>query len=1000
MSSKTKDINTKYELEYKKLNKAQKEAVDSIEGPVMVVAGPGTGKTQILALRIGNIIKTGAAEADSILCLTFTRSGVKAMKKRLEDYLGTVSNGVQISTFHSFANELVEKHFTLLGFSAMPKLLEEDESVFLVDEIMQNNEWEYLRPRSNPTLYFNDLKQLISILKRERLSPVEFLSYVESDIKSLKTDPDSVSTRGESKGKLKKEIEKKIEALERTREVVKFYEIYEEKKREEGFMDYDDVLEYAVKLVEDYDDVRADVYEESLYVLVDEHQDSSGVQNNFLKAVWKDQENPNIFVVGDDRQLIYAFSGAKLSYFEEFANFFGKAKLITLIENYRSTENILDLADNLLSSSISKEKLHSNVDGGEKISLNEYVYPRDEIIGAGMYFQNKITLGAKPEDCAILVPKNYHVRSALTTLSNIGLPVSTGKSMSLFGLKETEAFLRVLRIINDPFNSVYLSESLLDSTSGVGVFAAHTFLKSLKADKLTIADFLNNGASDGLFATENEIAKWGNRLKSWVELADYNLPQLVSKIGNELLIDNSPTHEVLLKNVEIVRSFIHLATMFEGKKSNATLKDFLEYLNRLESYGNHVSIATFGAESGIAVMTLHKSKGLEYKNVWIAHMNEEVLMSERKSSFTLPEKIKEHIHERSVENAKRELYVAITRARENCVISYAGENYSGGEMALAEIIKELPGVHFIKKDKEESEKEILASSIGARVFTNFAQKVQGDILEEIKNFVKENYKDSKVSVSLLNNFFDCPWKWYFRNFLRLPEVKGTSLALGSAVHSTIEFILKNKSLPSSAEIKDKIFYELAREGVKDAKEVKRLSLEANKAVKNWVENYYKTLSHDYDSERSIQFRDEKHKDLLIYGKLDLTERDTYGAITITDFKTGKPKTKSEIEKMDEEGRLSSYMRQLAMYSYLVSGAEKGKEVIASRLLFLEADPKDKNALYSTHVERDAIDLLKRDIDDYVKNLEDGSWTGMVCHFKSWGASKDECGYCALAKRII
>ncbi|MEI7709729.1 MAG: ATP-dependent helicase, partial [bacterium] len=744
MSPKVKDQNTEYDLEYKKLNPAQKEAVDSIDGPVMVVAGPGTGKTQILALRIGNIMKSGAAEADSILCLTFTNSGVKAMKQRLEKYLGESANSVRVSTFHAFANELVEKHFTLLGFSAMPKLLEDDESVFLVDEIMQNNEWEYLRPRSNPTMYFNDLKQLISVLKRERLSHEEFLSYVESDIKSLKADPDSISTRGDSKGKLKKEIEKKIEALERTREVVKFYEIYEEKKKSDGFMDYDDVLAYAVKLVEDYDDVRADVYEEFLYVLVDEHQDSSGVQNNFLKAVWKDEEKPNIFVVGDDRQLIYAFSGAKLSYFEEFADFFGKAKLITLTENYRSTSNILDLADNLLSSSISKEKLHSNIENGEKISLNEYMYPRDEIIGAGVYFKNKIANGAEPEDCAILVPKNYHVRSALTTLSNMGLPVSTGKSMSLFGLKETEAFLRVLKIINDPFNPVYLSESLLDSTSGVGVFNAHTFLKSLKADKLTIADFISNGASDGLFATENEIAKWGKLLKSWIELTEYSLPQLMSKVGNEFLIDNSSNHEVLLKNVEIVRSFIHLAMMFEGKKNNATLKDFLEYLNRLESYGNHVSIATFGGEKGIAVMTLHKSKGLEYKNVWIAHMNEEVLMSEKKSSFTLPEKIKEHIHERSVENAKRELYVAITRAKEKCVISYASQGYSGGEMVLTDIIRELPGTHFIKKDKAETEAEILASAMGARMFTHFVQKVEGDILEEIKTFVKENYKDSKV----------------------------------------------------------------------------------------------------------------------------------------------------------------------------------------------------------------------------------------------------------------
>lgn len=999
------DKNDVFTDEYNKLNKAQKEAVDTTEGPVMVVAGPGTGKTQILALRIGNILKKGVAPADSILCLTFTRSGVKAMKNRLEEYIGKESNNVRISTFHSFANDLVEKHFTLLNFKTMPKLLEDDEKIFLADEIMEKNVWEYLRPMSNPTLYFNDLNQLISVLKRERLSPEEFLFQVESDIKNLKNDPDSISTRGESKGKLKKEIEKKIESLGRTREVVKFYELYEQKKIEESFMDYDDVLEYAVRLVEKYDDVRADIYENFLYVLVDEHQDSSGVQNNFLKAVWKDQDKPNIFVVGDDRQLIYAFSGAKLSYFEEFTHFFGKIKLITLVENYRSTSNILDLAEDLLSSSISKEKLRSNTKGKDKILLNEYTYPRDEIIGAGLYFKNKIAQGDKSEDCAILVPKNFHVRNAMQTLSNMGISVSTGKNLQLFNLREAQAFLRVLHIVDDPLNLVLLAESLLDYTSGVEIFEAHTFIKNTKSNKISINELINYGSEGGLFAKislKNGISEWGRNLKSWVLLTDHNFTQLVSVIGNEFLINNSKNHEQLLKNVEIVRSFIHLALTFENKNSQASLKEFLEYLERLQSYGNYGRLATFGANKGVAVMTLHKSKGLEYKNVWIAHMNEETLMSEKKNSFTIPEKVKEHIHKRDVENAKRELYVAITRAKENCVLSYASENYTGGELGLAQIIRELPEHHFVKKYKEETEQEIIASDMGAKIFTHVEPKIDRDILEDIKNFVRENYADSRVSVSLLNNFFECPWKWYFRNFLKLPEVKSTSLALGSAVHSTIEFILKCRSLPSEIEIKERINFKLQSEGLKDEKELERIVKDAEKAVQNWIRNYYEKLEKDYDSERSIQFRDPKYKNLLMSGKIDLTERserDGNRSVIITDFKTGKIKTKNEIEKLDEEGRLSSYMRQLAMYSYLVDGGEKGREVSISRLLFLEGDPKDKNSLYSTFIDQIKIDLLKKDISDYIENLENGSWVDLKCHHKSWGSKKEECEYCELAKRI-
>ncbi len=983
-----------FKKEYKKLNNAQKEAVDTIEGPVMVVAGPGTGKTQILALRIGNILLQTDASADSILCLTFTNSGVKAMKNRLNDYIGPDSEKVRISTFHSFGIELIEKNYLLLGFPMVPKLLSDDEAVFLVDDILQNNVWEHLRPRANPVMYFSDLKQLISILKRESMKPEEFLSYVKDDIEFLKNDESSISTRGESKGQLKKEIQTKLESLERTREVVEFYRIYEEKKREAGFMDYDDILEYTVTLVEEFPDIRADIKEDYQYVLVDEHQDSSGVQNNFLKTVWKDTENPNIFVVGDDRQLIYGFSGAKMSYFEEFAHFFGKAKLVILTENYRSTENILALADDLLKSTITTEKLHSNTNLNYPNTLSEYAFPRDEILGAGLYFKEKIKEGVKPEDCALLVPKNYHVRNAIEILNNMGLPVSAGKNLSFFDVLETQSLMRILNIVSNPFDTVSLSMSLLDKYSGIPTFIAHKFLKSTKNDKLNIEELISHGKGDGLFAKENSISKWGSVLKNYIDtLSNEKLSVVVSTIGNEFLIDKAESHEELIRNVEVVRSFIHLALLFEQKHKNEKLSGFLDYLKRLESYGSHISLASFGSESGVQVMTLHKSKGLEYKAVWVAHMNEEVVMSEKKNSFSLPEKVKIHIAERDIESTKRELYVAITRAKEFCNISYTSENYTGGNMELSQIIRELPQEHFIKKTKEETESDIL--SHGPQIYTANIKKEEGDILEDIKKFVKDNYEESRISVSLLNNFFECPWKWYFRNFLKLPEVKSVSLGLGSAVHSTIEFILKSDTLPKDVDIKEKIKSELEKEGIEEGGELNKLTKDAFSAVSFWVKNYYEHLEKDFTSERSLQFRDSNFSKLLMYGKLDLTERLSNGDVIVTDFKTGGTKTKGVIEKIDEEGRLSSFMRQLAMYSYLVAGAEKGRDVQVSKLLFLEASAGDKNALYSTHVDKEKIDLLLKDIADYDNLLKMGEWVDRPCNFNSFGKGT-VCEYCKRA----
>src|SRR3989338_10704633 len=346
--------------EYKKLNKAQKEAVDTIDGPVMVVAGPGTGKTQILALRVANILTKTDIKADSVLCLTFTNSGVKAMRERLRTYIGVEASKVHISTFHSFGMNMIEKYFRVLDLYEMPQLMDEADSVALSDAILNDNEWNYIRPKSDASRYFNDLKSLISLLKRERVDGETFGDLIKKEISNLKSNPENISSRGATKGELKKDIQKKIEGLERTREAVKFYELYEEMKKSKNFFDYDDVLENLVKIMEVSEEAVFDLREKYQYVLIDEHQDSSGVQNEFLSKVWGGEEKPNIFVVGDDRQLIYGFGGASLEYFENFKHAFGTAKLISLVENYRSTQNILDASHDLLQSSITEGRLKSN----------------------------------------------------------------------------------------------------------------------------------------------------------------------------------------------------------------------------------------------------------------------------------------------------------------------------------------------------------------------------------------------------------------------------------------------------------------------------------------------------------------------------------------------------------------------------------------------------------------------------------------------------------------
>ncbi len=991
-----------FEEALQKLNTQQKQAVESTEGPVMVIAGPGTGKTQVLTLRIAHILNENLSEASGILCLTFTRSGVSAMQERLEKYIGSTARDVRITTFHSFAIDLVEKNYELLDFTHPPKLLDEREAVFLIDELLETHTWEYLTPRIDKTKYFSDLTNLISFLKRELITPIDFKLEIESEIAELRADPENISSRGPTKGQLKKEIEKRIDSLNRTAEIVTFYTEYEKLKKENNFMDYNDVLEYAVTLVSDYEDVRSLVQESYLYVLVDEHQDSNNIQNSFLKAVWADRENPveqpNIFVVGDDRQLIYGFSGANIDYFTDFQTSFGDAKKIVLSENYRSTKPILALADDILKSSLATESLSSNTLGLDKITLSEFEYTRDELIGAGLYFKKVIASGVDPKQCALLLPKNKHVKNATTLFRSMGLPVVSEQHVSLLNTPQAESMMRVLQCIVDPTDHVLLCELMLDETSLIPPITAHTFLKNLKkGTELTVDMIAHAGDHDGLFGEENPIALFGKKLKTWIETLTHEpLTHVVSIIGNELLIEEAQTHDRLLLAIEIVRTYIHSATLFEEKQQTKKLRDFLEYFTRLKLYGNQVSIAHLGAKEGISINTFHKSKGLEYEYVWIAHVNEEILMSEKTTAFTLPEKIKEKVSVRTEMSTKRELYVAITRSKRFCTLSYSLHKDDGGELELVHSISDLTVDHFDRVSAGDNEAYILSENP-----KNYALKplvcVDQKLIPDIQRFVRERFTETKISVSMLNNFFDCPWKWYFRNFLKLPETKSVSLALGSVVHGTIEYILKQETRPQITSIDSHIVYELEKERITNKKDVARLLVEARTAIVYWIDTYYQALATDHVSERNISYRDKRFPNLIMHGKIDLTERYPDGTIVVTDFKTGKSKTAGVVEKMTEDGRLSSLMRQLAMYSYLIEGVE-GAWVSESRLLFLE-EGDAKHALYQTRVERDTVELLVKDIHDYQELLLSGKWTERPCNAKSYG-SQSPCESCARIQKIL
>ncbi|MEX2029056.1 MAG: ATP-dependent DNA helicase [Candidatus Paceibacterota bacterium] len=969
-----------FDAQYKKLNKKQKEAVEALEGPVMVVAGPGTGKTQVLALRIANILKKTDIKVDGILALTFTNSAVEAMRERLVRYIGEAGKEVNIKTFHSFGMDTIGRHFTELGFPEAPKLMEEVELALFFDHLLHEYDWEHLRPRGDSARHFSDLKSLISLLKRERIGVKEFESAVMGEIERIKQSEENISSRGERKGELKKEAENEIERLTRTLEVAKFFKVYEDEKKKQNVFDYDDVLENLVRLSEDSDDVASEIREKYLYVLIDEHQDSSRVQNEFLIKVWGKVERPDIFVVGDDRQLIYGFSGASIDHFQAFRKTFKGARLITLLDNYRSTQVILDASHALLESVLSPEKLQSQSKEHHPIRLVEASNPREEIISAGLDIRDKIKRGVKPEECAILVPNNAQARQAMEILHQMDLPVSSLDALHLFDQKSMQEFLRVLKIISNG-DRPSLALSFWDGVSGVSPMSAHKFFVSQKSMREFSLARITETKSGNLFDGESAEDKWARRLLLWHESAkrEVDLKTFIGQVGRELFVNEKKN--ALVSGGEIVDSVLNILESELKRNPRLSLSGFIEHMERLEQYNDYIPLLA-PPKSGVKVLTMHSSKGLEFEWVWIAHMDERSLFGARAGGFALPQSIKERVLEQDIDAVKRKLYVAITRAKKYCTLSYSRESRSGGERDLARIIAELPEEVFSKEKAEDSKKEMKTN----------------DSFPELEKLVAEDFKSRNVSAWLLNNFFECPWKWYFASFLNLPEPKSEHLSFGALVHSAIDRILKMKNPLTEEDLHKIVAEEVASVEYPDPRLKNRAEREAFALLQRWAECRLPEVGLGRKMEENVSVKDPEFPDFKIYGRIDLIENlggDEAREVRVTDFKTGHAKRKSEIEKTDEENRMSAHMRQLAMYTYLLKNSPWRVDVRESRLEFLEAK-NPKEAIYDTIIKEKELGLLLRDIKDYESFVKSGEWTKRGCNAKLYGKNT-KCEYCKLAE---
>ncbi len=624
------------------LNEPQKEAVLHLDGPLLIVAGAGSGKTKVLTSRIANIIKEKKAFPNQILAVTFTNKAAKEMQNRVSNILGSAATGLSwLGTFHSICAKLLRKHASAANLNSNFTIIDTDDQIRLIKNICKAENV--------------DIKQL---------SPRFILAIID---------------RWKNKGYYPSEvIINKKDIYEKT--ILPLYKVYQQKLTDLNSCDFGDLILHTVKILENYSDIR-EIYSNNFkYILVDEYQDTNFIQSRWLNLL--SEKNKNICCVGDDDQSIYSWRGAEIKNFLEFDQVYENTKVIRLEQNYRSSQNILSVASNLIANNQNRvgKTLTTTMEEGDLVQLNCFKNGKDEAIGVSDEIEKKIKKKFSYNNVAILVRAIFQTREFEERFLKIGMPyriLGGTKFYERAEIKDCVAYLRLIhqekddlafeRIVNNP------KRAIGDSTlKNIHEFAKENNLNLERAaGKMLEQNLIKPKAKIGLGFFINSLNKWRNDL----EIKKSNHVKLL-----QIVLDESG-YSAMLKNKKDIDNENRLENI---KELLSAMKEF----DNLESFLEHVSLATsvdqeWNGEK-VNMMTMHAAKGLEFDVVFLPGW-EEGLFPHQKSI--------EEKGQKGLEEERRLAYVGITRAKQKAIISFSMNRFYQGDWIdsmASRFIEELP----------------------------------------------------------------------------------------------------------------------------------------------------------------------------------------------------------------------------------------------------------------------------------------------------------------------
>ena len=1031
------DYNKNYQKAYEMLNEKQKAAVHQIDGPVMVVAGPGTGKTQLLAARIGYILQNTDAKAHNILCLTFTDAGVIAMRKRLLSFIGPEAYNVNIYTYHSFCNMVIQDNLEQFGNYLELNKISDLERVDAFQELIDGFDNKHPLKKFKGDVYrgWEKYSKLFKTMKSEDWSAQQIEKAVEDLREEMMTDPEMVYKRAYTDKKTGKKyakgdpkepaINKEIEKFSNL--IVAANEFENSEKIMERMMryDYEDMILWVLNKFGSNNDLLLKYQERYEYFLVDEYQDTNGSQNKLIYQLANYWDQPNLFVVGDDDQSIFRFQGANMSNIVDFKKKFSPT-IIILENNYRSGQAILDKSTQLINNNV--ERLvnedegivknliesraggkpsvititkHHNVVHEEKAIINEIIKLKEQ--------------GYALNDVAVIYRKHRNVENIIKYLEINDVPLNVKRKINILEMPSVQQLISVLEYISKETEKSYTADHKLFEILHFKYFeiTPREIAKiSIRLDEDRRRVFSHNRTkaeeeprkyekkwrdvlADKKWLEENgigeveEIQRFAGHIESWIKVASNHTIQVLLE---RILTDSTMLDDILSGPnstfmLQVVNTFFEFLKAEMTIKPKLKLKEFIAIIDKMENNSLPISFERIvHANDGVNFITAHSAKGLEFEKVYMIRCEQDNWVDKQNYNyqFRYPTTLVDASKKSDVEDDRRLFFVAMTRAKNELHISYPAATEDGKEKERSIFIEEIRGEELDISEQSLEDKEIVEYKAELMRFRQGTVKlIDNDLIDK----VLENYV---MSVTNLNKYINCPISFYYEVILRVPQARSPYLGYGNAIHGTLHQLFLDienapeRLVPPFDIVLEKFqkAMETFRQHFTEKEFESHLSL-GKEVLKSYYDANEKSWSTPRKYELEYKVRNVEHKGVPIKGDIDkIVYHDDH--FYVVDYKTGK--WKSDKFRVPVDGKTAGdYWRQIIFYKLLIDADPHFTSSMQYGLIdFVE--PQD-GKYKSKKIEVSTFDY------DFVTEEIKNTYKAIHSHEFTEGCGEETCRWC-------